>query len=84
MQKPNRTLLNVYYTTEYYQTDYDDGEVEVAHVNTGNKTLDFMLESVFPYVYKISIGFIVIFSLLLNVSLREKNKIIGKKLGDVV
>ena len=67
---------DVYYTTEYYQTDYDYHEREVAHVNTGNDTLDFVLETIFPYAYRILLGFIVIFSLLLNVSLREKNKII--------
>ena len=67
---------DVYYTTEYYQTDYDDHEREVAHVNTGNDTLDFVLETIFPFAYRILLGFIVIFSLLLNVSLREKNKII--------
>lgn len=66
----------VHYTTEYYQTDYDDGEVEVAHVNTGNDTLDFFLESIFPIVYRIFIGLILIFSLLMNISLREKNKLI--------
>ena len=69
---------NVYYTTEYYQTRYDDGEVEVAHVNTGNKTLDFTLESLFPYIYRIFIGLIIIFSLLMNISLKEKNKLIKK------
>ena len=68
----------VYYTTEYYQTNYDDGEVEVAHINTGNKTLDFVLESIFPFVYRIFIGLVVIFSLLMNISLREKNKLIKK------
>jgi len=68
----------VYYTTEYYQTDYDDGEVEVAHVNTGNKTFDFVLESIFPFVYRIFIGLVVIFSLLMNLSLRAKNKLIKK------
>lgn len=67
---------NVYYTTEYYLTDYDDVEVKVAHVNTGNKMLDFVLESVFPFVYRIFIGFVVVFSLLKNLSLREKNKLI--------
>lgn len=67
---------DVYYTTEHYQTDYDDYEREVAHVNTGNDTLDFVLETIFPFAYRILLGFIVIFSLLLNVSLREKNKII--------
>jgi hypothetical protein len=66
----------VYYTTEYVQTDYGDEEIEVAHVNTGSDTLDFLLESIFPFAYRILIGFIVIFSLLMNVFLRGKNKII--------
>lgn len=67
----------VYYTTEYYQTNYDDErEVEIAHINTGNKTFDVVLELIFPLVYRIFIGLIVIFSLLLNISLREKNKLI--------
>ena len=63
---------NVYYTTEYYQSDYADYEVKVAHVNTGNKTLDFMLESIFPFVYRSFIGLVSIFSLLTNLSLSKK------------
>jgi len=66
----------VYYTTEYYQTDYVDKEVKVTHVNTGNKTLDFVLESIFPFVYRSFIGLIEFFSLLTNLSLRKKNKLI--------
>jgi len=69
---------NVYYTTEYHQTRYDDKEVDIAHVNTGNKNLDFALESIFPCIYRISIGLIIIFSLLMNISLKEKNKLIKK------
>jgi len=74
---------DVYYTTEYYQTDYYDGEKEVAHVNTENETLDFVLESIFPYAYRIFVGFIVIFALLFNISLREKNKIIKNGYNNV-
>ena len=66
---------DVYYTTEYYQTQYDDREVEVPHINTGNEALDFFLESIFPYAYRIFIVFICIFSFLLNISFREKNKL---------
>ena len=66
----------VYYTTEYYQTDYVDKEVKVTHVNTGNKTLDFVLESIFPFVYRSFIGLIEFFSLLTNLSLIKKNKLI--------
>lgn len=67
---------DVYYTTEYVQRDYGEDEIEVAHVNTGNDNLDFVLESIFPFGYRIIIGFIVIFSLLMNISLKEKNKLI--------
>lgn len=63
---------NVHYTVD------DEREVEVAHINTGSKTLDFTLESIFPYIYRISIGLIIVFSLLMNISLKEKNKLIKK------
>ncbi len=50
---------DVYYTTETVQRDYGDDEIEVAHVNTGNDNLDFVLESIFPFAYRIIIGLIV-------------------------
>jgi len=67
---------SVYYKTEYYQTRYDESEIEVAYVNTGNKVLDFILESIFPFVYRALIFLVMIYSLLLNIFLKEKNKII--------
>jgi hypothetical protein len=66
----------VYYTTETIQRDYGDEEFELAHVNTGNDNIDFVLESIFPVAYRIVIGFILIFSLLMNISLKGKNKLI--------
>lgn len=78
---------NVHYTTEIVrhnngELDYES-EVEVAHVNTGNKALDFTLEWIFPCIYRISIGLIIIFSLLMNISLKEKNKLIKKLKNDI-
>ena len=76
------TDYEVYYTTETVPTTSFDGrtidgveDVEIAHVNTGNKNLDFFLEELF-IVYLIVIVFVVIFSLLINISLKEKRKLI--------
>lgn len=75
----------VYYTTEIVQVDYgeagvEEEEKEIAHINTGNNTLDFFLESIFPFVYRILLGIIIILSLILNISIREKNKLITHQL----
>lgn len=66
----------VYYTTEFVQYDYGEEEIEIAHINTGNNTLDFILESIFPYAYRILIGLVIILSLMMNIFIRKKNRLI--------
>jgi hypothetical protein len=67
---------SVYYTTEYVQRGDADFEVDVAHVETGDSNMDFILESIFPHVYRVIIGLIVALSMLMHITLREKNKLI--------
>lgn len=68
----------MFYTTELGPSigDGDSDEIEVAHIHTGDSTLDFIFKSLFPLIYRLFIVFIVIFSLLINIYVREKNPFI--------
>jgi hypothetical protein len=74
----------VFYTTEIvrvdYGTGYEEKEKEIPHIYTGDNTLNYFLESIFPFVYRILLGIIIILSLMLNISIREKNKLITNHL----
>jgi hypothetical protein len=72
---------SVYYTTEDVTVSdpgggYTTEEREIAHVETGNNALDFMLERMFPYVFRIAIGLTILLSLKINISIRMKHQII--------
>lgn len=69
----------VSYTTEYYTANNDYGtehDVNIAHINTGNQNLDFFMESMFPLLFRSFTALIIITSLLFNISMRKKNKML--------
>ena len=72
---------SVYYTTENVGVRTPDGfeteeEREIAHVETGNTSVDFILERIFPYAFRIAIGLTILLSLKINISIRRKHQII--------
>jgi len=72
---------SVYYTTEDVTVNdpgggYTTEEREIAHVETGNTSVDYMLERIFPYAFRIAIGLTILLSLKINISIRMKHQII--------
>jgi len=73
----------VSYTTEIVKARHiedDDREIENAHIDTGNKSLDFFLESVFTGAFDILITILILVSWLLNISIRDKRRLRSSKL----
>ena len=78
---------SVYYTTETvmvsdYSGGYDTDEREVAHIETGNTTVDFMLERIFPYAFRIVVGLAILLSLKINISIRRKYQVLHASKAD--
>lgn len=72
---------SVYYTTENVSVRTPDGfeteeEREIAHVETGNTSVDFILERIFPYAFRIAIGLTILLSLKINISIRRKYQVL--------
>ena len=67
---------DLYYSSKIIETEYGDEDISIMHIKTGNNYLDFVIGSNFSYFYRTLIWLILMYSIYININLRNKNKLI--------